>query len=242
MTTLPINVLGERLEDQLTLILKANQLPKLEMIENGVKRYKTVSWLQLLETLDKSITVSAVKENKRVTAIPALPPQTLFLKTVEYTDHTEYVVTGWVKSQTYPFYYQERGKEEGLMFTVPLPSIIYKVVWSQGKILKLSLAVTLENEVEKKSKLYRWPFSNVYDHAGVCWHGRIECPELSEVVEKGVFGFLQTPNNADLFGIGQSQNSSYSNYEEFLRVVETEGLKAEWLIPLTKNVEEFHHA
>lgn len=206
-----------------------------------MKRYKTVSWMQLLETLDKSITLQSIKEGKRVTEIPQMPPQTLLSRVVEYTDHTDYVVTGFVAPQSYPFYYQPRNAKEGMMFTIMLPTVVYKAVWRQGMIVQLSLSVTLDQTITKETALYRWPFSNVYPGTNVCWNNRVACPELAQAVEKGVFGFLQTPNNADLFGIGRSQNSSYSSYEDFLRAVEQEGLHPEWLIPLNMNVEEFHH-
>lgn len=110
------------------------------------------------------------------------------------------------------------------------------------EITEFSIAVSTDTVVTAESSLFRWPFSNVYHDGRVCWTAQVSC-ELREVVEQGVFGFLQTPNNTHLYGLGASHNAPYREYDEFLSAVQdSHGVPSDWLIPMGKTVSEFHQA
>jgi hypothetical protein len=218
--------------------MEPERFPRLEITVNGVTRYKTVGWHQLLTLLDQSIVVEQLRQaNVRTLKLPQLPERVLFVNTTESPQRFDITVTGWVPGLEYPFLYQERS------FLVRVPTMVYQIEWNANDkvVQSLRLAVTTDDTVTAESRLYRWPFSNVYGHSQrVCWTEHVQC-DLHEVVEKAVFGFLQTPNNRDLFGVGSSHNSPYRDYEEFLQaVVDNGGVPVEWLIPLGKTVAEFH--
>lgn len=94
--------------------------------------------------------------------------------------------------------------------------------------------------------VYRYPCSNVF-HAyrdaleGVCWPtmGSIQM-SLAEVPAKAVRGFLELPNNMDLYGRGVSHNGPQEGYRELLEHLESEGLPEEYLIPADMNVAGLH--
>lgn len=169
--------------------------------------------------------------------LPELPEHTLFVDTEETPDDLMVIVTGWVPGLEYPFIY------EGASFLVPVPTMVYRMTWSsaQKEVTQFRFAVAESETVSGGTLLYRWPFSNVHVSGQVCWSAsRFPC-ELSEVVEKGVFAFLQTPNNRDLYGLGTSHNAPYRDYQEFLEIVHEHGcVPSEWLIPQGVTVREFH--
>jgi hypothetical protein len=220
------------------LRISPTNLPLLEVTTDGVKRYKTVGWHQLLSMLDRSVTVEQLEKLDRKThKLPHLPERTLFVETDETPQWLDVTVTGWVPSLEYPFIYNESS------YLVKVPTMVYQVRWNQNekRVRGLWLAVAADEVVTPQTKLYRWPFSNVFTGEKVCWNGlgQIEC-ELDQVIERALFGFLQTPNNRDLYGVGSSQNSSHRDYVDFLQAVQAEkGVAEEWLIPLSKTVQEY---
>ena len=215
----------------------------MEIVDSvGVARYKTTGWHELLTMLDHSIVVEKLKESRVYDVdIPRMPKDVLLTSTRLFDNGQAQVkVTGFVKGIEYPFLYQERS------YMIQIPNIVYRATWQKrgegdGKLLSLSLATTTSDEPTEETELYRWPFSNVYSNGKVCWSVQnVQC-RLHEIVDKGVFGFIQTPNNRDLFGTGSSQNSPHRAYEGFLAAIEeAHGVPQEWLIPFGKTVAEFH--
>lgn len=63
---------------------------------------------------------------------------------------------------------------------------------------------------------------------------------LAEVPAKAVRGFLELPNNMDLYGRGVSHNGPQEGYRELLEHIESEGLPEEYLIPADMNVAGLH--
>lgn len=237
MSTLQTQVVGESYGEEIVLRLTPTKLPQLELKSNGLTRYKTVGWHQLLKMLDRSIVVEQLERPPvHKVAIPQLPERVLFVDTEETISDLSVVMTGWTPGVEYPFVFRERT------YLVQLPVIVYRVRWSNSTktITGLSLAVSADTTITAESTLFRWPFSNVYHDGRVCWSAQVSC-ELQEVVERGVFGFLQTPNNTHLYGLGVSHNAPYRGYDEFLRAVqENQGVLKDWLIPIGKTVSEFH--
>ncbi|MCL6445134.1 MAG: prokaryotic E2 ligase family D protein, partial [Alicyclobacillus sp.] len=133
---------------------------------------------------------------------------------------------------------------QGVSYLVHIPTMVYRVRWNQQdrRLISLYLAITTDTAATEGSPLYRWPYSNVFADGRVCWTHNTVC-ELHEVVEKGVFGFLGTPNNRDLFGVGTSQNSPHRDYAAFLEAVQAQGeIPNKWMIPFGRTVAEFHNA
>ncbi|MCF8568418.1 hypothetical protein LLE49_27245 [Alicyclobacillus tolerans] len=239
MNTLQTQVVGESCAEEIVLRLTPTNLPQLELKSRGVTHYKTVGWHQLLKMLDHSIVVEQLERPPvhRV-SIPQLPEQAMLVTTEETISDVTVVVTGWVPGVEYPFVYRD------LTYLIPIPNVVYRVRWSRAKteITELSLAVTTDTVITSETRLFRWPFSNVYHDQRVCWTTRVTC-ELREVVERGVFGFMQTPNNIHLYGLGVSHNAPYREYHEFLRAVQdNQGVHADWLIPISKTVMDFHQS
>ncbi|WP_258111087.1 hypothetical protein [Alicyclobacillus sp. SP_1] len=239
MNTLQMHVHGDACGDSLTLRMTPKAMPQLEIVENGVHHYKTVGIQELLKLLDRSLILEQLKQvDLRRTRLTSLPERVLALDTLESSSSLRHAVTAYVPSFDYPTLYQER------VYCLRYPTLVYQVVWEETtqRVLQGRLAVALDDTVRGTTALYRYPFSNVYPSGAVCWSGLHETTcALDDVQEKMLFGFLQTPNNRDLFGVGHSQNSPYRDYPAFLEAVEAEhGVRSEWLIPLSSTVVEWH--
>lgn len=234
------------------LLLREDSLPLASITdERGVVRNKVVSPVDLLSMLDQSSVVEGLKqEATRVWSAPALPRNALLLDAVERPSGVTYFATGWIEAQSHTFVLDDRdGTSTHDLF---LPHLVWRAVWdeAEARLRSLSLAVCspeLASEPTAETPLYRWPFSNVYGSfggaaEGVCWPTMRDMPiRLSEVPEKAVKGFISIPNNADLYGVGRSQNSPYAGYREFLRAIEEEGLEHDYLIPTDLTVKDLHH-
>lgn len=101
---------------------------------------------------------------------------------------------------------------------------------------------------EAGTRIFRYPFSNVYHtfggvSEGVCWPGMQKLSmEASQIPEEAVKRFLRTENNADLYGRGLSHNSPYTSYTRFLAAVEQEGgVREDYLIPTGMTVQDLHY-
>jgi hypothetical protein len=76
---------------------------------------------------------------------------------------------------------------------------------------------------------------------GVCWPTMNSIQmSLAEVPAKAVRGFLELPNNMDLYGRGVSHNGPQEGYRELLEHLESEGLPEEYLIPADMTVAGLH--
>lgn len=170
--------------------------------------------------------------------LPPLPERTLIVTTKESSSDTIFVLTGWIPSTEQPFLLNEQ------IYTVKLPNLVYHLQYSKTTEIAsdLHLAVTTDS-VTPDTRLFRWPFSNVYAGGNLCWTKQWST-ELKDVITTGVFEFLETRNNQDLFGVGRSYNGPHHSYSELLKHLEStqEVIPQDWLIPLNKTVQEFHNA
>lgn len=238
--------------ERIVLTLEPARLPKVEVTdEKGVKRYKTVGLADLLGMLDESAVLEALKrEAVRTTSTPELPEGTMFTGAIETPQRTDYVATGWLPPRNQPFVWQGRS------YLIRMPLLVWSARWRESERvledLRVAVAAPGVEEAKADTRLYRWPFANVYagePYAKVCWYTMDEVElDFRDIVRLGVEGFLSVKDNGDLFGVGNSQNSPHRDYAEFLEAVEAGGLPEEWLIPHQAHdgrhvdVEKFHEA
>ena len=169
--------------------------------------------------------------------VPPLPDRTLLVSTeVSGGNKASVKVTSWVPAMEHPFVLEESA------YMVKLPNIVYSLKYdvTDESFSDLRIAVTTDKTVTVDSKLYRWPWSNVFGHTGVCWKRQNGKCALTDVPQKAVGEFLSTPNNRDLWGVSSSYNGPRMTYEEFLTKTQS-GVNPDWLIPLNKTVTEFHN-
>ncbi len=236
------------------MLIPSSGMPRVKVLQGGVEIPKTCSLIELLRLLDRSTLLNALElPPYRTSDAPPLPPRTMLLSTIDFPDHVEHVLTGWMPPARYPF--TLRDDNATTAHSVPLPPIVYRAHLGAGdgrlKSLSLTLAPELREEDSPEARLrtplYRYPFSNVYgEWSGVleaaCWPtiGKQEMA-LAELPEKAVHAFLSIPNNADLYGAGTSHNAPHRDYRALVAAVEAGGLNPDWLIPAQLDVAGLHH-
>ncbi|MEW6635352.1 MAG: hypothetical protein AB1425_00900 [Actinomycetota bacterium] len=235
------------------LLLREGSLPMAAITDaHGTVHKKVLSFVDLLAALDGSSVVDQLeKEATRTLSVPPLPPHTLLLALLERPSGFTYVLTGFVRPRVHLFVLEHAGHTT--THELPLPHLVWRAVWEERtrSLSSLSLALCSPHldggEPTAATRLYRWPFSNVYDRfggamQGVCWPTMRQLTlDLPEIPERAVLGFVGIPNNADLYGRGLSHNAPHSGYREFLEAIEERGgIDHDWLIPADLTVRQLH--
>lgn len=242
---------GEQSTEKIVLELIPKKLPKLTVTDGqGVQTSRCVSLVDLLRMVDNSTVLDELAREEVTRTRVVLPPQNVVMMDILESPTDEIVcMTGWIEPALHIFTIRNT---EG-SWLIPLPEIVYTVMWSKGthtmKALDIALlrdgGASLGPHTGLNSRMWRWPFSNVYTHGvgtNVCWYtmGDVKLT-LREVPRLGVGGFLNVPNVPDLYGVGISQQSEHTGLAEFLSaVVNAGGLKDEWLIPHDETVGGMH--
>jgi hypothetical protein len=239
------------------LLLRDDRLPRaLATDSKGVVHPRVISYVDLLATLENSVTITELrKEPERVLPLPPLPPGTLLVDLVERASSNLYVVTGLLPPDEHLFAVRQGG--EASTYLIPLPSVCYRVVWNEAtrRASALSLALCpLTKDVSGSGRapdpdtpLFRWPFSNVYPtfggiREGVCWYEykSVEL-DVSETPEKLVRAFIAIENDADRYAGDLTHSAPYGGYRTFLEAIERGGgLDEEWLKPCGLTIRELH--
>ncbi|MGB3633530.1 MAG: hypothetical protein WA982_05785 [Rubrobacteraceae bacterium] len=238
--------------EAVVLVLRPDKLPRaLVTGDDGVVRTRVISYVDLLATLDRSTTVDLLsQEPTRRLPLPPLPSGTVLVDALERPSGNAYVLTGTIPTGEHLFALTRGG--ETTTFMLRLPKICYRVVWSERTraASEFSLALcspALTGEPTADTPLFRWPFSNVYDHfggikEGVCWYQykQVET-DLAAVPERLVRSFVAIPNEADRYAGDLTHNAPVGSYESFLEAVEEGGgIPHEWLVPCNSTIRELH--
>ncbi len=243
------------------LLLRADRLPRAVVTDSrGVSTTRVVSYVDLLATLDESVTMSALtREATNHVELAAPPDGTLLLDLIQRASANSYVLTGYMPSQEHLFSLEEGspGQQEKELTTygITLPPIVYRAVWdeethSASELSICLLSPDLEGEPTPETNLYRWPFSNVYTTfqgvlEGVCWHRKQQIPTpLAETPERLVERFVGIPNDVDRYSGDLSINAPPdvpTSYAGLLEALEARGgVPHDWLVPAGRTVRQLH--
>lgn len=94
-------------------------------------------------------------------------------------------------------------------YVVPFPSLAFYIKVSHGKVVK-TLCRALksgEKKITDKTKLYYYPFGNVYIDGKICWGGN-SLPDIEKPSDLSLIPrlFLSAPTNSDLWTSGANIN------------------------------------
>lgn len=250
----PKTVLGmpDELEESVVLVLKPGRLPRAVVTDaRGVARHRSISFVDLLGTLERSSVVSRLEQDQeRRTSLPQLPAGTVLCDVLERAGGNSYAITGTIAPAQHLFVLTQNGATSTHL--LGLPRVVYRVLWHEAhnRVSELSVAMcspTLTGEPTADTTVYRWPFSNVYPsfsgvREGVCWyeHQRVEL-DLHEAPDKLVRAFVQIPNDADRYAGDLTHAAPYGGYKSFVEAVEQEGgMPHDWLKPAGLTIRELH--
>lgn len=261
--------------ESVLVLLQDDQLPKIQITDsNGLVAHKVVSYADLLAALDESSVVKTLEDDSRRTSkLPQLPEGTLLVDMHEQPEGRSFTLTGYLPPERYLFCLESRDQKETRTYEIPLPYLVYSVLYDEHSATVRNFALTLcspelgylptrEPDEEEPAEpagliddegppgphtaLYRYPFSNVYPRygdfeEGVCWPTVNQVrTALKDVPVSIVRGFLELPNNSDLYGRGLSHNGPQQSYTALLEHVEANGLPHDYLIPAAMSVQGLH--
>ena len=235
------------------LTLRPAELPRLRLTDSrGVSTTRCVSLIDLLHLIDESTTLEQLKkEGIHRSTVPELPPDTLLVDALESPSSRAVVITGVVRAANQAFVLERQTKA----WIIPMPDVVYTAMYDPVNTRLYDLDIALARPlgtpeapaaITPQTKLYTWPFSNVYTHGTgtrVCWYTMQKVRfELKNIERGAIYAFYSVPNNPDLYGRGISQNSEHQSLSDFLQaVIDNGGLDEKWLHPHKETVGAMHN-
>ena len=175
---------------------------KVEVAKKGVRRVKNIS----LEDLIKSMTGSRVESKVIVSGF--LPENCL---SVKISDALKSIVL-WRRPQQCDYTYFKT-----LFEGFPLPCMVFGFdIDPEGKVEGYRMAMVETGVPKPTTKLYEYPFSNVYKHTGICVGAANELPVYKNFHSLASLPnhILSLPNNDHNFS--REYNRLHLGYRELL--------------------------
>lgn len=242
------------------LLLRDDALPRVLVTdEKGIVHSRVISYVDLLSTLEESVTVEQLaKEPVHAISLPPLPTGTILADVIERASSNSYVVTGVLPASEHLITLREShylgGGDDPEVEThaLNLPPIVYRALYQETRhaVTELSVALLSPEHAEDPgpdTEIYRYPFSNVYTDfqgvkQGVCWYQKdaIEA-DLAEIPEKLVRRFVSVPNNPLSYSRDLTHASPHTGYSKLLAAIEDlGGIPHEWLVPAGMTIRDLH--
>ncbi len=171
----------------------------------------------------RGIAAEFVRKVKTV-CTPILPKGTVLYQ--EESDGTKIVVLE-----------RERARRDVIFHNTPYsqvghPKLLFAFLVKQDMIWACQIVVVKDVSIKPKTKLYRYPFSNVYSDNRACW------PELTNIKIKSLFELQNLP---DLFFNSPANNHLFEgeNLREWFYKLQNKDFDDSALKPLNVNVHDF---
>lgn len=132
---------------------------------------------------------------------------------------------------------RERARRDVIFHNTPYsqvghPKLLFAFLVKQDMIRACQIVVVKDVSIKPKTKLYRYPFSNVYSENRACW------PELTNIKIKSLFELQNLP---DLFFNSPANNHLFEgeNLREWFYKLQNKDFDDSALKPLNVNVQDF---
>lgn len=195
------------------IILKINpKTAEINIVENSIKKDKSITVEQLFDCLKQSVSF----ENK---------PTLLASETFLLSDNVKllgYKVSSSGKDKTYCIFEDMSNKLVNLNYCkhiingVILPNILFIARTRKDILSDAFITCTFENNINKNTMLYRFPFPNVFANTKICWGSNGEnvftkC--TGENISKFLSMFLYMESSEHCFDINNSCKSVRTFYD-----------------------------
>lgn len=121
-------------------------------------------------------------------------------------------------------------------YVVPMPGIVFAFEVNKGRINRSACFAVADEQLTDNSKLFHYPFGNVYSDGKICW-GTNALPKINsmELIERAVMLFFASGTNNDLWRpIGR-----YKTQESLLKgLCKRKSFPVKILIPVGRNVKD----
>ena len=216
--------------------------------ENGVyaevsapSRGKTPGFSATMEIDDFCSAVSGAtvqrKENTVSFCLSEIPPNLWAVKTVLGTDGT---IKGLTAVFAMPegkarFKYEDRSGTEKFDGIIPWPKLVFIAQSTNGNSSGLKVFCHKDSVLTKDTKLYHYPFGNVYQDGGVCMGGYHQTVTSLMGLCDYVDAFYKMVTNADLWRTDYS-NFHMSQKEALEKISKLEKFPGEYLKEIGKTL------
>ncbi len=214
-----------QLDDELVIHINTDGKMFVEDIEDGVKKYKTISADTFINCVKGSIETGAISSG-------IMPAGSFYFKAGN---------KGYKKiCIEFPSRYCDIVYEKTEYKNFPLPRLVFGFTLSEDKIKEVSLGVVEEGMLKPKSKMYTYPFSNVGGFHLCCGDNRL--PDIKSLHQlTGVMYFIMSmPNNNDHYKRTRTKlDLELRNLFEALKDKAPEYYYKEVLLESEKTLEDF---
>lgn len=172
-----------------------------------------------------AILMSTMNDDSKYRSIGLLP-QGYVTGAISATNTKDCKVTLQLPAQIRPMLYYKK------IYNIPYPALVfYFEAGKDGHVTVSKCYASAEESLTPDTKLYHYPFGNVYnDKCNICW-GNIALPVIEELkdFEKLLTLFFGGSTNDDLWKKGNTGSSTQRELIEKLSKMET--FPSEWLSP-----------
>ncbi len=215
-------------DDELVIHVNSEGKIFVEDIEDGVKKYKTISAETFMECVRNSIRTSAVKSG--------IMPAGSFYYAAGDKDYQKICLE--FPARRCDIVYEKTEYKD-----FPLPRLVFGFSLSGEKILGVSLGVVEEGMLKPKSKMYVYPFSNVGEFRVCCGTNRL--PDIKSLHQlSGVMYYIMSmPNNNDHYTRERTElNLELRDLFETLKDKSPDDYYKKILVESGKTLEDFVNA
>lgn len=185
--------------------------------EDGAKKNKSITYKKLLSMLNSASEESKKEDNELEFIVSDILPGDEIISTVQ--------VKEVLASASKWYVLLREGKPVDVMYynkefmNVAMPRTLYAVKVCNNKCVNLKIACVKNGFIDTDTKLYRYPYSNVFDTKSICLgNNRIndfDIEVLSNIAMVPEMFLAMTNNNDGYYG----SNLSDFNYEELLELM-----------------------
>lgn len=118
------------------------------------------------------------------------------------------------------------------IYNIPFPTMVWNFTVRCNELKKSQVFVAKTDDIKDNTKLFKYPFGNVYDDGRICWGGNLnkEIRTIREV-EKVISTFFGSSTNDDLWKVGTKISLPTSNDSRCLQRGLIESLVGEEIFP-----------
>jgi|GEM_PF-2918549 len=170
------------------------ELAKVELEENGIQRTLHLTLQQLAELLLSSL-VEDYNEPKEEPAKPILISPSLPLNTVKYakkSDESHLVFLSYPETTATVQYHQSVFQD------VPFPNLVFFFAVKNQRVSNRQVFAYKDRFLRDDTKLYRYPYSNVYENGRMCYYSDETVKDLVQL-QTFPHRWLHTPFNDHLY-------------------------------------------
>jgi len=209
-------------ENSLDSKIGFNLLPNktIEIVEefNGVKKVKSTTIEEFIKIIDESYVESfdSVKKNNKdkILSGTGILPNSDSVSTLKVIQYDNDKRTVYLLRKNRP---TTINFEDSLFHNVKMPRLIFKIDFKKNDVTTAKVFATKDKVITKKTKLYKYPLSNVGSNGGICF-GNIERPAYKNGISSFSFPdfFLSTRMNFDYYNNANSSGLSVRPFLEEL--------------------------